>query len=260
MNKKTMILWLLCLLSVSPVTGRSRWKLVWKEDFKGKTIDESVWSRVPKGPSDWDDMMFPRSDLAYIENGQLVLLGKVNDPSSSDTTPFVTGGIWSSGKKSFRLARFEIRAKFNNVQGFWPAIWLMPDAPLPSPNYAEIDIMEHVNFEKEVHQTVHSHYTLHIDKEKVLPQSIAPMHKVGDWNTYAAEIHPDSICLFVNNHKTLTYPRIPGKEYQFPWADIPFYMILSNQLGGQWVGPVNQPEQLPSELRIDWIRVYEKRE
>lgn len=261
--KSTEWILLLCLLPViSPIWGKSRWKLVWKEDFKGKTIDESTWSRIPKGPSDWDDMMSLRPDLAYIEKGQLVLLGKknnVNDNHFADTTPFVTGGIWSSRKKSFRLARFEIRAKFNKVQGFWPALWLMPDALLQSPNYAEIDIMEHVNFEREVHQTVHSHYTLHIDKEKTVPHSIAPAYKEDDWNTYAAEVHPDSICFFVNDRKTLTYPRIRGKDYQFPWADCPFYIILSNQLGGQWVGSISHPEQLPSELRVDWIKVYQRR-
>ena len=52
---------------------RSEWKQVWKEDFKGKTIDESVWSRIGKGPSDWNDMMSLRPDLAYVEDGQLVL-------------------------------------------------------------------------------------------------------------------------------------------------------------------------------------------
>lgn len=234
----------------------SGWKLVWKEDFKGKVIDERVWSRIGKGPSDWDDMMSLRPDLAYIEDGQLVLLGKENDKSGTDTTPFVTGGIWSSHKKSFRLARFDIRARFNNVQGFWPALWLMPDTVVPAPNYAEIDIMEHVNFETVAHQTVHSHYTLHINDENKPKQTVAAEFNVNEWNTYSTEIHPDSICFFINGKKTMTYPRIADKAYQFPWPDYPFYIILSNQLGGNWVGPVNAPEQLPSELRVDWIKVY----
>ena len=80
----------------------------------------------------------------------------------------------------------------------------------------------------------------------------------SDWNDMMS-LRPDSICLFINDCKTLTYPRVQGKDYQFPWADCPFYIILSNQLGGQWVGPVNKPEQLPSELRVDWIKVYERR-
>lgn len=236
------------------------WKLVWAEEFNGETIDEQSWSRIGRGLSDWDDMMSKRPDLAYIDNGQLVLLGKVNEDTLTDTTPFVTGGVWSRHKKSFRLARFEVRAKFNSVQGFWPALWLMPDVSLPQPEYAEIDIMEHVNFETVAHQTVHSHYTLHINDPEKGAHSASAEIKPDEWNTYAAEVHADSICFFVNDKKTFTYPRVSEKEYQFPWPDYPFYIILSNQLGGKWVGAVSEPSQLPSELRIDWVRVYQKQE
>ena len=113
----------------------------------GPQIDETIWERVQNGKADWNNMMsLRREDLAFIEDGQLVLLGKVNDGSSSDTTAFVTGGLKSRGKKSFMpLAKFEIRAKFNNVDGFWPALWLMPDYDMPKDEYAEIDIMEHLN-------------------------------------------------------------------------------------------------------------------
>ena len=248
----------LVLLLSGCAVHQKGWKLVWTEDFKGKTIDERVWSRIGKGVSDWDDMMSLRPDLAYVEDGKLVLLGKENDHSGTDATPFVTGGIWSMHKKSFRMARFEIRARFNNVQGFWPALWLMPDTALPAPNYAEIDIMEHVNFETKAHQTVHSHYTLHIKDDNKPTQSVSPEIKSDEWNTYATEIHPDSICFFINGKKTMTYPRLANKEYQFPWPDYPFYIILSNQLGGKWVGPVSEPQQLPSILWVDWIKVYEK--
>lgn len=261
MNNKLFLLTVLVLfvtiLSSCAVHPKG-WKLVWKEDFKGKKIDESVWSRIGKGTASWDDMMSLRQDLAYVEDGQLVLLGKVNDHSGTETTPFVTGGICSQNKKSFRLARFEIRARFNSVQGFWPALWLLPDTEERVPESAEIDIMEHINFESLAHQTVHSYYTLHIEDDSKPKHSISSEIKADEWNIYATEIYPDSICFYINGNKTMTYPRLVGKEHQFPWPKYPFYIILSNQLGGNWVGPVSEPQQLPSELRVDWIKVYEK--
>lgn len=200
-----------------------------------------------------------RPDLAYVKDGQLVLLGKVNDSSGTESTPYVTGGISSYHKKSFCLARFEIRARFNNVQGFSPALWLMPDTTVNYQDYAEIDIMEHINFETLAHQTVHSHYTLHIEDTNKPKHTISSEIKTDEWNIYATEIYPDSICFFVNGKKTMTYPRLEDKKYQFPWSKYPFYIILSNQLEGKWVGPVAEPQQLPSELRVDWIKVYEKK-
>jgi beta-glucanase (GH16 family) len=249
------------MLSMLAIVSCSRsndgWELVWTEDFNGPEIDGSVWSRVNKGGSDWNDMMSLRPDLAYIEDGQLVLLGKNNDGSSSDTTLFVTGGVNSKGKKSFALARFEVKAKFNCVNGFWPALWLMPDSGQGWPFGGEIDIMEHLNADSLVYQTVHSDYTLNVDKES--PHSSTARVDPGEWNIYAAEIYRDSLCMYTNGAKTMTYKRMEGVENQFPWSDHPFYFILSNQLGGAWVGPVS-PEQLPSELRIDWIKVYQRKE
>ena len=100
----------------------------------------------------------------------------------------------------------------------------MPDCQLPAPEYAEIDIMEHLNWEDQVYQTVHSRYTLDGGNEP--PKSAqAPIDKDG-WNTYAAEVHRDSLCLYTNGVKTLTYPRMEGVEHQFPWADYPFFFIL----------------------------------
>ena len=154
------------------------------------------------------------------------------------------------------MARTEIRAKFSSAQGFWPALWLMPDAEVPEPVYAELDIMEHLNHEDSVYQTVHSHYSLHVDGDNPPHYGMGAIDR-NDWNVYAVEVYRDSICLYTNDIKTLTYPRVEGKDYQFPWPDYPFYLILSNQLGGKWVGSVDRPEELPSELRVDWIKVYE---
>ena len=245
------------VMAVSCNRSGDGWELVWSEDFNGPAIDETVWSRVQQGRSDWNDMMSLRPDLAYIEDGQLVLLGKNNDGSSPDTTAFVTGGVQSRGKKSFSLARFEIRAKFNCVKGFWPALWLMPDSELGWPHGGEIDIMEHLNADSLIYQTVHSDYTLHVDPQS--PHGSTARIDPGDWNIYSAEVYRDSICMYTNGVKTMTYSRMEGVENQFPWSDHPFYFILSNQIGGGWVGPVS-PEQLPSELRIDWIKVYQKKE
>ncbi len=40
--------------------------------------------------------------------------------------------------------------------------------------------------------------------------------------------------------------------------DQPFYIILSQQLGGSWVGEVN-PDQLPVSMIIDFVKVYQLR-
>ena len=128
--KKIFILSAVLALFSACNANKDEWKLVWSDEFDGEQIDEATWTRVPTGKDDWDDMMSLREDLAYVENGELVLMGKVNDGTAPDNgRPFVTAGIISKGKKAFQLARFEVRAKFSSANGFWPAIWLSGPCP-----------------------------------------------------------------------------------------------------------------------------------
>ncbi len=45
---------------------------------------------------------------------------------------------------------------------------------------------------------------------------------------------------------------------QWPF-DQPFYIILSQQLGGSWVGEVN-PEHLPVSMVIDYVKYIKSRQ
>lgn len=236
------------------------WKLAWMDDFDGPALDTAAWTRVSRGPSDWNNTMSLREDLVHFEGGQLVLRGLVNQDTLADPSRVVTAGITSAGKRAFRLARFEVRARFNSACGYWPALWLMPqrDSTTAGGDYAEIDIMEHLNADTLVYQTVHSAYSLN-GHDETPPHYTTAGIDPSAWNVYAAEVHPDSVCFYVNDTKTLTYPRIvndidPDRD-QFPFAELPFYFILSNQVGGKWVGPVAE-EDLPTELRIDWVKVW----
>ena len=35
-----------------------------------------------------------------------------------------------------------------------------------------------------------------------------------------------------------------------------FYIILNQALGGSWVGEIN-PDDVPQEMLVDWVRVYQ---
>ena len=247
----------LCCLSCHQ--EKSPWTLAWMDDFDGPALDTAAWTRTPRGVNDWDNTMSLREDLLRFEDGQLVLRGLVNADTLADPSRIVTAGITSAGKRFFRLARFEVRARFNSARGFWPALWLMPqrDSATAGGDYAEIDIMEHLNADTLVYQTVHSAYSL-AGHDETPPHYATASIDPAAWNVYATEVYPDSVCFYVNGNKTFTYPRIdndidPDRD-QFPYAGLPFYFILSNQVGG-WVGPAAE-EDLPTELRLDWVKVW----
>lgn len=199
-------------------------------------------------------------DSCYrIENGHLILSGIVNRSQPDDTARYLTGGVYTKGKKEFSNGKIVIRAKLNSATGAWPAFWLLSDSPVHGnyPKSGEIDIMEHLNYDTIVYQTIHSHYTLHHGiKDNPVSATTVPIRK-DDYNLYDVELSPDSVVFSVNDRRTLAYPRIrTDKDGQYPF-DQPFYLLIDMQLGGSWVGAVN-PEELPVEMQIDWVRFYER--
>lgn len=233
------------------------WKLVWNDEFDGKSIDSNKWSPCKRDTSDWCDTMTRDPRCFKIGGGTLRLIGIVNPDTKKDPSPYLTGGITSQGKFEFTHGKVVIRARFKSARGAWPALWMLGSKGR-WPHNGEIDLMEHLNFDAKVYQTIHSHYANEIDKSGKAPLkgTTAPIDREA-WNTYGAEWHTDKIVFTVNGKPTLTYPRVPEKgPEQWPF-DHPFYLILSMQIGGDWVGQPD-PKDYPADLEIDWVRVYEK--
>ena len=161
---------LLCWLFISCKTTKvpEGWSLVWKEKFnQKKNFDSKVWSKIPRGKSDWNNYMTDFDSCYAMREGKLVLRGIVNQVQPNDTAPYLTGGVYTKGKKAFINGRIEICAKLNAAKGAWPAIWMLPEKAA-WPSGGEIDIMERLNNDSIAYQTVHSHYTytLGITKEE----------------------------------------------------------------------------------------------
>ena len=235
------------------------WKLVWEEDFVGTTLDDTRWSRCERGKSDWNNTMSADPRLLSVADGVLHLRGIVNDQPEQDPVPYITAGVTSKGKFAFQYGKVEIRARFKSAQGAWPALWML-GAEKGWPANGEIDLMEHLNFDDKVYQTMHSLYTVKIDKTNTPKKGgTAPIQR-DDWNTYGCEWDADKVVLTVNGKPAHTYPRVPEKgEEQWPYNQ-PFYFILSMQVGGKWVngsGPTN-PDHYPAGMEIDWVRVYKR--
>lgn len=231
------------------------WKLVWEDNFDGSTFDETVWTKIPRGRSDWNNYMSDYNPLYSVQDGKLILRGMVNDVLPNDTAPFITGGVYTKDKYTFEHGRIEIKARLFGAGGAWPAIWMLPQNQ-GWPDGGEIDVMERLNGEDIAYQTVHSHYTYTLGIKEPPTGSTGKINP-DDYNVYAVELYPDSLSFYINDTHTLTYPRIEtDKEGQFPFNQ-PFYLLIDMQLGGSWVGSVN-PADLPVEMWVDWVRYYKK--
>ena len=238
-------------------TDRGDWELVWQDNFRGNKLS-CVWSRIPRMSSvDWNNYMSTDDRLFKVRGGKLILYGRVNDFLPQDTARYLTGGVWTKGRKLFYRGRIDIRIKMDNATGAWPAAWLLPEIGR-WPHEGEIDIMERLNDRKDAFQTVHSAYTLYEKKEGQPRSGFDGPIKKDKYNIYSVELYEDSLCFLINGKVTGTYRRQPElgpKQYPF---DRPMYLLIDMQLGGSWVGPV-KGEELPYEYKIDYVKFYRKK-
>lgn len=243
----------------TPSEPTDSWTLVFDDDFDGSSSqpDTTKWVLCEKGDKTWNRYMSESYDQAYVENGSLYLIGeKVGDA-------YLTGGIETRGKYEFQYGKVECRARFlRRPQGNHTGIWMMPAPPAEQwPKSGEIDIMEHLNDESIVYQTIHNWYADdmgHSDNPKA--QGTASVNK-DDWNVYGVIWNADSITYTINGEKYLSYPnlKLSGEDAQWQWPfNHPFYLILSQSLGGEgtWEGPIDNSE-LPAEFEIDYVKVWQ---
>ena len=218
----------------------------WRDDFKGKRINTAYWSKIPNGLSQWDKYMSQDEDLYVNKRGKLEL--KV---IKSDNT-YKTAGIYTKGKVSFGYGRLEVRVLINPAQGTWPAIWMKPVEDIKTPLGGEFDIMEHLNHDEFVYQTIHSGYTQK-RKEQGRPNYVKYPIKLRQFNTFAIEHHKDYIAFYVNGVETLRYDRREDDtEEEWPF-DRDYYLLIDQQAGGDWAGKINS-DDLPFSIVVDWVK------
>ncbi len=236
----------------------SSWRIVWQDEFEASQLDTDKWSKIPPNQADWGNYMTDDPRCYALENGSLSLIGIVNPDTLADPRPFLTGGIWSKGKFAFQYGKVEIRAKLESATGAWPAIWMLAEKNRYGayPRNGEIDIMEHLNYEKRLFQTTHSYYTLELGFKEDPPHYATTAFDPSQFNTFGLKWYPDKLVFTLNGMETFTYPRAEGVDpSQWPY-DQPFYILIDQQLGGGWVGEVN-PDDLPVRMIVDWVRVYQ---
>ncbi|WP_176167279.1 carbohydrate binding domain-containing protein [Mesobacillus jeotgali] len=262
--------------------NKSEWSLVWSDEFNGTQIDRSKWTydignwivdEAGNGvTSGWGnnekEYYTDASENAFIEDGKLVIKAKKEQVSDQfGTYDYTSAKLKTKGLFSKKYGRYEIKAKLPTGKGLWPAIWMLPEEDKYGSWAAsgEIDIMEAWGSSPhKVAGTIHygegwpnNKYT---GKEFELPKN----RGIDKWHTYALEWEPGELRWYVDGELYQTQNKwySKGKDnaanfsYPAPF-DQEFYLVMNLAVGGWFDGEVDETTKFPSQMEVDFVRVYD---
>ncbi|CAL1147484.1 unnamed protein product [Cladocopium goreaui] len=182
----------------------------------------------------------------------------------SQSAEFTSASLMTKGKKEFSYGLFELRAKIDTRPGAWSSWWAIGDFDfVPWPKNGQIDILD--AFQHMLKASV-----THAG-ESGLPSS-AIQHAGArmldrDWekyyHTWQLEWDSDFIQIRVDGETLLKVDLKVADAVRTSWPNPftrakKFFLILNLAIGGHAGGDATLTE-FPMELRVDYIRVFQKR-
>jgi beta-glucanase (GH16 family) len=182
------------------------------------------------------------------------------------------GGTWTSARlktqgistANFQYGRIEARIKLPSATGLWPAFWMLGSNidTVNWPTSGEIDIMENVLTAplgaNKISPTIHGpgyYGTKGISKVYTFPNNGTVndgYHIYGAiWSPYLIQFYVDDPS---NIFQVIPATAIPsGTQWVY---NNPFFLILNLAVGGDWPGPPDSSTPSPSQMLVDYVRVY----
>lgn len=252
--------------------------LVWSDEFSNSTgsdaePDPQVWGYDTGGGGwgnseletycGWNSSTSPcntSNPNAYVgTDGYLHVVAE--EPSSG---VYTSARLKSQGLFSFQYGRIEFRAQLPEAQGFWPANWLLGNSIATAnwPACGEMDVLERVNAaltpdwnEGSIHGTGFTGGS--IGTEYDFPSG----QNAGGWHTYGMIWSKGSVAYYVDDptHPYVTYTPASLNGLSgavWPFDSGPSFIILNLAVGGSWPGSPNGTTPFPSQMLIDYVRIY----
>jgi beta-glucanase (GH16 family) len=234
-----------------PPTPPTGWRLVWADEFDGRTIDRAKWS-IRNGEGRDVDLGCNVDDPAnsYIRYGYLVIRGlRETVRCGRETRRFTQAYLDTIGRHSWTYGRFEIRARApEQATGIWPAFWLRPE----DGGNGEIDVVELPGGDRwQGRATV----AVFRDYSPVKQDERIALSGPG-FHTYVTEWTPDALTWSIDGREVWRRDRSTTPFFDEVFHK-PYNLRLNLQIGG-WLGAPDATTHFPSEFVVDHVRVHQR--
>lgn len=267
MLRSTVVLSVLFL--TANAIGQDRpWKLVWSDEFDGKTLDYSKWEAEVNafgGGNHELQMYTDRKENLRVEDGHLVIEARKDKPDISGTVrEYSSARIRTKHRGDWKYGKFEVRAKLPSGQGVWPAIWMLPTDEVYGTwaSSGEIDIMEFKGQEPNIvwgtlHYGKQWPNNKHTSGQLKLPKG----NFTDDFHVHTLEWEEGVMRWYADGELYQTQKEWSSGGGKFPAPfDQRFHLLLNLAIGGGFVGDPNADTPFPRVYLVDYVRVYQRAE
>lgn len=172
---------------------------------------------------------------------------------------YTSGRIRTQGLFSIPYGRLEGRMMLPEGAGLWPAFWLMGNnfATVGWPICGELDVMEHVN--APTPDVVYG--SVHMPSGNFSHTYQATGFSAAGWHTYGMIWTKGSVQYYVDSPNNV-YAIYNAANLTAGGATWPFdsgnaaFLILNLSVGGSFPGSPNSTTPFPSQLLVDYVRLY----
>lgn len=253
-------------LAHDPFSPGPDWSLVWVDEFEGDELDAANWNRQvePAGRFNEEWQRYTDStENASVEDGNLVIRAlHVGDEHGLDQ--YTSARLNTAGKQAWTYGKIMARIKLPYGQGIWPAFWTLGanisenGGDTPWPASGEIDILEMYGTRSDAIVEANIHYADSTGSHAMIgaiPYELPEGRFADDFHVFEIEWNDQEIIWSVDG-ETYASADISGPERTEFHHD--HFLLLNIAVGGTWAGRPDETTVFPQEMRVDWVRVYQK--
>ncbi|MCQ2054848.1 MAG: glycoside hydrolase family 16 protein [Fibrobacter sp.] len=245
-------------------------KPFWNDEFEGTSLDESKWGyNIGTGDNGWGngewEYYTDRAENVYVKDGLLHIRASLETNADDiankfDGQKYTSARIITQNKFTFAYGTVEARIALPAGKGIWPAFWMLGENidKVSWPACGEIDIIEAINDENVIYGTHHwAHEGTHAQYGNSTKQHFDGHYDldITEFHVYKMTWDKNAISMYVDDfmYQKIDIADAAGEMGTF---HKPFFFILNVAVGGSWPGFDIDDAQFPTEMQVDYIRVY----